>query len=418
MLRNALAKSVFILWWIFLAFALKTITLDAGELPVDYRTYAIAADQVHATGSPYQSHTEAQKAWLSMHQSAMAVFRPDRAEEVSPEVVSGPYLYPPTLALIIGSDQLSAQIFLLIHTVAVIALCLGWLKFSDAESGWWLLPMAVSVDLIAIYAGGNIEIILLALALFACRLLWRSHAVLAALAIAPVLLVKPQFVMMFGAFGCLWALSTRGSDNRGRTLLIVVAVTTLLVVSEVLRWPQTARTDIVEYLKDPVAFQYMVLPLDEQWPMSIWNRAPLQVLLNFGFPFGTAQTVAIGIYVLFLTISCICLSRRQLTFPLIFAISYILFLLGRPITWSLPMLGVIVLLAAWPGLRTTEKKLLAIVTFGVAMTHWVAFLLFGAGIWPGLLTFQSSTFPWETLFVLPGAWAVLIMSAKRQARTF
>ena len=65
--------------------------------------------------------------------------------------------------------------------------------------------MAGSIDLIAIFLGGNIEILLIAFLLFARRLIWRHHTLWAAPTIAAVILVKPQFALLFLALGCLSA---------------------------------------------------------------------------------------------------------------------------------------------------------------------------------------------------------------------
>ena len=65
MARYLFSLVIFAAWWIALAVLLKSITLDVGELPVDYRTYATAAERLGETGSPYVGASGAREGWLA-----------------------------------------------------------------------------------------------------------------------------------------------------------------------------------------------------------------------------------------------------------------------------------------------------------------------------------------------------------------
>ncbi|WP_157966403.1 hypothetical protein [Oceanibium sediminis] len=414
MLRPALAVALFSAWWILLTLALRAITLDAGELPVDYRTYALAAERLGQSGSPYPAAETVRGTWQAMHESALAVFRPDAAGPDAAGVVSGPYLYPPGLALVLQQTGLTGGQFLVLLAGATIGLCLGWWRLSGLRSAVWLLPACVSIDLIAVFMGGNVEILLIALSLLACRLLWARHPLAAAPVVAAVLLVKPQFALLFAAFACLGLCATPGRRDFLRASVICAGAALVLIALDILRWPPAARADFLAYASAPAEFLYFALDDASQWPMRTWNRAPLQVFLNLGLPFGAAQAASIALYGLLLGISGLVLRGRALTFASAFALAYALLIVGRPITWALPMLSVFTLAAVWPALTRRGRVALVLVAAGVGLSHWVAFGLFVAGIWPGLLTLQTPALPWETLVILPGAWALVLLAARRQ----
>ncbi len=100
--------------------------------------------------------------------------------------------------------------------------------------------MAGSIDLIAIFLGGNIEILLIAFLLFARRLIWRHHTLWPAPTIAVVILVKPQFALLFLAFACLSAFTGTPVRPVLRKAVISAAIVLLLIVLEAQRWPEPA----------------------------------------------------------------------------------------------------------------------------------------------------------------------------------
>lgn len=416
MTRTILAFVVFCLWWMALALLLKAITVDVGELPVDYRTYAIAAERIELTGSPYVGAPEVQAIWNNMHESAEVIFRPEAVPDGEVSVISGPYLYPPSLALIIAQSGMDAIGFIVMLTVATVGLCIGWFRTSRDASLLWLLPMAGSIDLIAIFLGGNVEIILITLSLTGCRLMWSGQAIWAIPVVAPVLLVKPHFALLFLAFGVMWSLHERNVATRLMTGGVAVLGVLLIFYLEFQRWPADAQVDFLAYVSDPASRQYFSLPTDQQWPMRVWNRAPLQLLMNAGLGYQVSQTLVLGIYIILLVVSVNVLRGRQISFAIMFSIAYVLFMIGRPITWSMPFLAVFVLMAVWPQLSSAEKRILAISAFLVGISHWLAFSLFVSGVWPGLLTLQAPDLPWETILVMFGSWLVAIGSARRCGR--
>jgi hypothetical protein len=406
--RGAILLVGFGLWWAMLVLGLKAITLDAGALPVDYASYAAAAERMQATGSPYIDTEGARARLREMHEAARAFFETGAQGTVP---VSGPYLYPPSLARALPS----APLFLAILTLAAMALCLAWWRLAGAGAVWALAAMAGSIDLIASFLGGNVEILLIALALLGCWLLWREHPILAAVPIAATVLVKPPFALLFVAFaGLKWLSSTR----RGfRSVAWTVAAVLALVALEVLRWPEAALADVAAYLSDPAAFQYFALPPEEQWPMRLWNRAPLQVFLTLGLPYPAAQGAALAAFGGAFLLVLRALRRHPPGFAIAFALAYGLLLVGRPITWSMPLLGAFVLTAAWTGLPQGGRRWLALAVLALGLSHWAAFAMFAAGLWPGLLTLQHPSLPWETVVVLPGALLVLVGVARRQRAT-
>jgi hypothetical protein len=67
--------------------------------------------------------------------------------------------------------------------------------------------------------------------------------------------------------------------------------------------------------------QYFALPSEAQWPMSIWNRAALQVFLNLSLTFQLAQVLSICDCLLLLATSAILLRDRSLSFSAAFSLA-------------------------------------------------------------------------------------------------
>jgi len=98
-----------------------------------------------------------------------------------------------------------------------------------------------------------------------------------------------------------------------------------------------------------------------------------------------------------------------LAFVLVFALFY----LGRPVGWTLVYLDLVVCVAAWPSLPRAGRALLLAGVLALLASHWAALVLTGLGAGLPLLTLQPADRPWETWFVLPVAW-VLVLRAARQ----
>jgi hypothetical protein len=232
--------------------------------------------------------------------------------------------------------------------------------------------------------------------------------------VAAVLLVKPQFLLLLLAFGALWLVAAPSPRPAPMKVLGMTLLIGALLALEAWRWPETARVDFLTYLSNPADLQYFALPPESQWPMDIWNRAPVQVLLHNGLTYEQAQGAAMALYLVFVLASVLLLRRVGITFAAAFSLAYVLFLIGRPITWSLPMLALFTLTAVWPQLSRRVRVIAGTVAFAIGVTHWIAFALFASGTWPGLLTLQVPGVPWETLLVLPSAWAILVFGTRRQ----
>ncbi len=391
-----------------------------GTLPVDYATYQASAEAIALSKSPYGTPEQSHAAWKDIHQFASQLDgqRTEKAEAPQP---SGPYLYPPTLALLVYQAGLNTGIFTLLVLISIVGFGKLWLDGvaddGSKPSAWWLLLIVGSWDVAASFSGLNVELVLLFLALLSARLLWLGHGLMAAFPCALMILIKPFYALFVAAFGLI--LIFRGRDRRTpfRCLAVAATGTLSLIVLEVLRWPDWLRAEAVAYLQSALAHQWLVLPLEEQAPMSIWNRTPLQVLVNFGMEAGTAQQIALLLWGGLLLASLWWIRWRALSFALAFGLAYALFLWGRPVNWTLPYLDIILLLAVWSRTRAGwQRRALGIGAAALALSHWVALFRTVGGIDANLFTLQTAAFPWETLSVLPLSWLLLILAARQQPR--
>ncbi|MEM9428957.1 MAG: glycosyltransferase 87 family protein [Pseudomonadota bacterium] len=396
----------FLAWWALLAAGLGAGTLGQGQLPVDYRSYVEAAIRANATGSPYTTTDAAAAAWREIHRASVARF--DGGEGTA---VPGPYIYPPTLALLLAPGPGVAVVYLALLAAAAAALGLLWRWSAGLRSPWWLLALALSPDLLAVFAGGNAEIVVLALAFAAPWLVWQGRGLLAAPLAALALLIKPHAILIFLAVG---ALGLRGDPRRRRAVWWAVGLGAALMALEALRWPPEARADAWAYLLDPMAYQYFALPPAEQWPMSHWNRAPVQSLVALGLSPELAQALMLSLFAA--VVAAASLARPSPRFGAVFALAYTLYIAVKPVTWSLPLFEVVVLGALWPQLGTWGRRAAALLALALALSHWVAFGLFAAARHPGLLTLQSPAVPWETALVLPGAVLLCLYAVASRLR--
>lgn len=423
--------------------ALLIGTVAANEtLPVDYRGYAWAASSVAQGQSPYRAPEESQAIWRDVHQLGERLERDAAAQDLASggiEAIGNLYLYPPTLATALAQAGVSsaeqddssftpaeagAVVGAVLLFLAVVAFAEGWLQATRAAarrrgkkgpSAWWLLLVLLSWDVIASFAGVNVELLLLAFSFGAAGLLWRGHSVLAAVLAAVVLLMKPYYLLFFAAFGLLmitarWARWPEVARQVGMAGGAVAG----LVGLEVLRWPAYLRTDYLRYMGNAMEHVWLSLPMGMQTPLSSWNRTPLQVLVTAGVPPETAAWLSLGLWAALLSVTDALAWRRRISFPMVFGLAYALFFIGRPVSWTLPYLDV-VLLAAWPVLRPGwERAALGVGVVALGFSHWAALARTIGGYGPDLLTLQSAAVPWETLAVLPLAWGLLLVATRRQ----
>jgi len=390
---------------------------------VDYQTYQRAAAALARGASSYQTPTRSLAIWRSYHRLDAAIRASHTIHTARSDVLGrtqpGPYLYLPTLALLVWQLHLTAASWEVLDLACVVAFPLLWLRWARA-SWWWLLLVAGSWDVWATYTGGNVEGLLLFATLVAARLLWpprplgQAAVPLAAVLVAFVVLAKPFYALFFVAFG-VFLLLRNGALPRTtlRTLGAVVGLAALLLAGDVIRWGPALRGDAVRYLTHTLDAQWFVLPVAQQTPMSAWNRIPLQALIALGLPAVPAQVVAALVWLAALAAAVRLVRGRRLPFAPAFALALALLYIGRPVGWTLVYLDLVVCVAVWPALPRAGRVLLLVGVLALLASHWAALVLTGLGEGLPLLTPQPADRPWETWLVLPVAWALAVWAARR-----
>ncbi len=422
-LRRVLPLAAFLVWATLIGAGLLAATVRGSSEPVDYRTYHRAAAALARGASPYQTPAQSLILWRSYHRldAAIRAAHTLRAAGGDPlgRTPPGPYLYLPTLALLVWQVHLIAVPWEVLDLACVVAFPLLLLRWART-SWWWLLLVAGSWDVWATYSGGNVEGMLLTVTLLAARLLWpprplgRAAVPLAAVLVAFVVLAKPFYVLFFVAFGLMLLLT--GSEPRRvtlRTLGAVAGLAALVIAGEVIRWGPALRADALRYLAHTLDAQWFVLPVAQQTPMSAWNRTPLQALIALGLPAAPAQLVAGLVWLAALAASAWLVRGRRLSFAPAFAVAFVLLYLGRPVGWTLVDLDLVVGVAVWPALPRAGRALLLVGVVALLASHWAALVLTALGAGLPLLTLQPADRPWETWIVLPVAWALTVGAARQ-----
>ncbi len=423
-LSRVLPLAAFLVWAALVGAGLLAATVRGGIEPVDYRTYHRAATALARGASIYQTPAQSLALWRSYHRldAAIRATHTLRAAGGDPlaQTPPGPYLYLPTLALLVWQFHLTAVPWevLDLALACIVAFPLLLLRWARA-SRWWLLLVAGSWDVWATYSGGNVEGMLLTATLLAARLLWpprplgRAAVPLAAVLVAFVVMAKPFYVLFYVAFGLVLLLGT--NEPRRATLRsrgAVAGLAALVITGEVVRWGPALRGDAVRYLAHTLDAQWFVLPVAAQTPMSAWNRTPLQALIALGLPAAPAQVVAALVWLAVLAASAWLVRGRRLSFARAFAVAFVLLYLGRPVGWTLVDLDLVVGVAAWPALPRAGRALLLVGVVALLASHGAALVLTGLGAGLPLLTLQPADRPWETWLVLPVAWALAVGAAR------
>lgn len=403
-------------FWLLVQLALFVGLARQDQSPIDFLTYRRAADMVARGASPYLTPEQAEQIWESFHQTE-ADFIAARAVGQGQAIVrqvlagrqqAGPYLYPPTLALLIAQFHITALVFAGLTLLSILGFGWLWLKSTGAHSLWLLLIM-FSWDLLASLYTGNVELILLFAILLAARLLWNQHAMFASPLIALVLLIKPFYVLFFIVFGLLQLTSHPGDVKDTLRALAVSASGVLTIMAlDVVRWGAQLQAETARYLFHALDYQWFVLPVAEQTPLSIWNRSSMQALVNAGVAVGSAQWIAFGLWLLFAAITCWRARGQRLSFATAFALSFVLLYWGRPVAWTLIYLELVVVAAAWSNLSIWWKRMLTVAVISLMVSHWWALALGAGGYASQLLTLQSAAFPWETWSIVPLGWFLLL----------
>ena len=408
-------------WLIFLVWLLAqlptVVGLTArGQSPIDFLAYRLAADALERGESPYRPPEQSQQIWRSFHQAhvdLLAASARSQGQAALRELLDrpqqpGPYLYPPTLALLIAQLHLTALPFTSLLLLSVFGFGWLWLRWAGASSRWLLLIVG-SWDVLASLNGGNVELVLLCLTLLAARLLWDDRGLLAAALIALVVLIKPFYVLGFVVIGLLHlARRPAARDDRLRALAATAGLSLALVALEVARWGAPLQAVTLDYLQHAWDYHWFVLPVAEQTPMSAWNRTPFQALMSAGLPLGPAQAAALALWLLVTAITVWRAWRVPVPFPLAFALAVVLLYWGRPVGWGLIYLECVLAAAVWPTLRRRQHLLLLGALLALMASHWSALVLTLQGQGLLLLTLQPADRPWETWLVLPLAWLVLV----------
>jgi hypothetical protein len=390
---------------LLLEFGLLLALILGGEALVDFLAYQRAADAIADGRSPYADPATAQEAWRAMHRVLIEGHEAD-------EIIPGPYLYPPSLALLLDGTGLPQAVFLVLIVASVAAICMILLDASTAPEPRLVLAVALSADVLLTVSGGNAEIVLVALSVLGCRLFHLGRPGLAGLAAAVVLLVKPFFALLFVAFAVLRLGVAEGRPAVLRRTLLAAGTAALLVGLEALRWPGWLRSDFLTYMSAASDYTYLALPSEVQRPLSDWNRAPLQVLVTFGLPVGAAQAATLAIWAAVLGLS-VGVLRHRLEFAPAFALAWVIFLFARPMTLTLSFFEFFALAALWPLAGRRERRLLGLGAGLLVASHWAALALTLLGVAPRLATLQTAALPWETVLVLPATFALLLVFLRR-----
>jgi hypothetical protein len=400
-------------WFLLVTVLLTARIVTTGRLPVDFETCYRAAKAIERGANPYPSVQAAQAIWTKIHQYETDVLAGQalagQVKEGETRTV-GPYAYPPTLALWMARLGINAPVFMVALLISVYGFSWLWLRNSAAGVGWLLLTVG-SWDLLSSFAGGNVETLLLFCALLGAWLLWVRQGFWASWLIAFTILVKPFYSLFFGGFGLLMlaAATPANREQALKTLVLAAATATVLIGLEILAWGSELRTQAAAYLPNEMAYHWLVRPVAEQTPMSLWNRSLLQGLVNVGWPAETAPFAALGVGAVMLAISAARIWGQNLPFAAVFALTFVLFYWIRPVVWGFPYLEMVVLVTLWPLLTNHFQRALMLgLAFALALSHWLALIYTIQGHEVLWLTLQKADFTWETWLVLPLCWMLLL----------
>ena len=405
----------FLVWLLLLAAFFMWLTAR-GQSPIDYLAYQRGVDAIERGKSPYLSPAQSRALFRSFHQmetELLAAHARGEGREFMNALAAGPqqpgpYIYPPTLALLISQLHITPLIFSGLLMLSILGFVVLWFNATRAHSGWLLLVIG-SRDVLATLHGGNVELMLLFFALLAARLLWDQRLIPAAPLIALVLLIKPFYALFFVAFMILQSLSPVAGPRPAPRALILSGVVMLVMMSaEIYRWGPELQAETLGFYLNATDRLWTALPVSEQSPLSVWSRTPLQGLINLGLPVLLAQVVALGLWMLFGGVTLWQARRASLSFPMVYALALTLLYWGRPAGYGFNYLELVLVPLVWPGLRGWQKPAFLAVVASVMASRWWAFMETIRGESLSLLTLQTASFPWETWLVLPFSWLLLL----------
>lgn len=415
-----------LLWTLFVLWLLAQLPTfvslaQQNRSPIDFLAYRVAADAIVRGDSPYLTPSESQRIWHIFHDNethVLAAGRHGQGQAALREIDArpqqpGPYVYPPSLALWLAQGRVSAFVFAGVTLLAMLGFAWLWLRSTGAHP-IALLLIVLSLEALASLNGGNVELLLLFAVLPAAWLLWHGRALAATVPMVAVVLVKPFYVMLFVAFGLLLLVRDPSEARRTlRTVAMAAAASLTLIALEVWRWGPQLQAETLDYLRHALEHQWFVLPVDEQTPMSMWNRTPMQVFISVGLSPTEAQWGSVVLWLLLLGVTVWRTAGRRLNFPLTFALAFILLYLGRPVGWGLVYLEAVVALVVWPSLHGWHRPLLLVAIAVLMSSRYWALALTAQGYSMQLFTLQSADRPWETAMVLPLSYVLLLRVAAR-----
>jgi hypothetical protein len=99
-------------------------------------------------------------------------------------------------------------------------------------------------------------------------------------------------------------------------------MTLVLMGVELYRGGPTLRAEALEFVRNGITHQWFVLPVVEQTPMSVWNRTPMQGLVNAGVSPVIALPAAVTLWCAFAGVTTWRVSRRSLEFSRALALAF------------------------------------------------------------------------------------------------
>lgn len=128
---RALPWLLFAVWLFMVTLALITVILS-GTPPVDFASYQSAAEAIVRGESPYGTPEQSRQIWRAIHQFEQDLLAGRPQEPTAP--LQGPYIYLPTLALLIAQLRLDPLVFVGLLLLAVFSFGWLWLR-STGGSG-------------------------------------------------------------------------------------------------------------------------------------------------------------------------------------------------------------------------------------------------------------------------------------------
>ena len=411
--------------WLLLQVAFFMSLAERGQSPIDYLPYQRGAEAIERGKSPYLPPAQSREIFRYFHQIETELLAANARGEgraflndlAARPQQPGPYVYPPTLALLVSQLNIGPQVFTGVLLLSILGFVALWFNATKAHSGWLLLVVG-SRDVLATLHGGNVELMLLFFTLLAARLLWDQRGILAAPLIALVLLIKPFYALFFVAFLVLQGLSpVAGKGLAPRSIIVPGLVMLVLTTAEIYRWGSVLSAETLGFYLNASDHLWIALPVSEQSPLSAWSRTPMQGLINLEVPVPIAQTLALGLWMLFGGVTLWQARKVSLSFPMVFALALTLLYWGRPAGYGFNYLELVMASVVWPCLRGWQKPVFLAMLAGVMASRWWAFLETLRGESMSLLTLQTASFPWETWLVLPLSWLLMLRATAMHSRT-